>query len=160
MRIDFRTFLIALAFSFVIGIFPHFTTLLTRLYPPDIQGIAMNSIYFSVIGTIINPVLLFFTFYFIGKKPENIGEFYSHLLSFFIGNMIGFGIGNFLGTFLVVIEMPFEYLVYVLLFGFLNAPISSRFFVGFSALAMSYIIKKNKKPNETPAQPETIASKT
>jgi hypothetical protein len=153
MKIYYRTLLIALAFSFAIGILSHVTTFLTRLYPypNDYQAIATNSLYFSIIGMIISPVLLFVTFYYIGKKPETIGEFYSQLLSFFIGNLIGFALGNFLGTFLTVIEMPFEYVAYLFLFSFAGSPFSSSFFVGFSALAISYIIRKSKKPNDAQA---------
>jgi hypothetical protein len=55
--------------------------------------------------------------------------------------------------------MPFEYVVYMLLFSFVGSPFSSSFFVGFSALAISYIIRKNKKPKETPTQHEALASK-
>jgi hypothetical protein len=153
MKIYYRTLLIALAFSFAIGILSHGAMFLTRLYPypNDYQAIATNSLFLSIIGMIISPVLLFVTFYFIGKKPETIGEFYSHLLSFFVGNLIGFAVGNFLGTFLTVVEMPFEYVVYMLLFSFVGSPFSSSFFVGFSALAIGYIIRKSKKPNDAQA---------
>jgi hypothetical protein len=151
MKIYYRTFLIALAFSVLVGIFSHASILLASLNPDDFQPMAMNSIFLGIIAPIISPVLLFVTFYFIGKKPETIGELYSHLLSFFVGNLIGLAVGNFLGTYLTVIGMPFEYVAYLFLFSFVGSPFSSSFFVGFSALAISYIIKKNKKPNNAQA---------
>jgi hypothetical protein len=93
MKIYPRVLLIALAFLFAIGILMHSPEFAMRFYPNDNQAIGTTVTYLGVLGTIISPVLLFVKFYFIGKKPETLGEFYSCLLSFFLGNWIGLAFG-------------------------------------------------------------------
>jgi hypothetical protein len=154
MRICMKVLLIALVFSFAIGILSQSPEFLMRLYPNDNQAIGTTATYFGILATIISPVLFFVTFYFIGKKPETLGEFYSCLLSFFLGNWIGLAFGGFLGTVLSIYDLPSEVVAYILMGSFAGSLFSSSFFVGFSALAVSYIIKKSKKPNNAEAQPE------
>lgn len=144
MKIYLRVLLIAFAFSFALGILSNALWFTMRFFPTDNQAVATAAKVFGVLSTIISPLLLFVTFYFIGKKPETKGEFYSHLLSFFLGNWIGLGVGSFIGTVSTMYSTPFDFMVYVLLSNLGGNLFPYSFFVGFSALAISYIIKKNR----------------
>ena len=110
-------------------------------------------IYFPFIGIlrwIISPLLIFVTFYFIGKEIDTTKKFWSYLFSFFLGNCLGF-------TFGVIVMFLFSdfvdyahiwYLVATLVGTFIGSLFSYSFFVGFCALATSYILKKGQTENE------------
>jgi hypothetical protein len=144
-KIHVKVLTIAFAFSTIFSFFVpsiYLTFVEAELY-------ATSHYYFAVIRWIISPFLLFVTFYLIGKRIDSTKEFWSHILSFFIGNFSGTTFGFF------VVYMSLHYgnhfptinLVAGLIGTFVGSLFSTNFFVGFCALATSYITRKGH--NET-----------
>ena len=104
-----------------------------------------------MLNPIVSPLLVFVSFYFIGKKIQTNTEFYSYILSFFIGNAIGYTFGSSIIIMLIQTIIPMTPLAIVarVVGNFVGSLFSTSFFVGFSALALSYIIKRNQTPSKS-----------
>ena len=110
-----------------------------------------------LLQVLVNPLLFFVSFFIIGRKVETIKQFYYCLLSLFAGNAIGLTVGSTIMSILTstalhnstALHTDSVIAVVAMTVGtLLGSLISHSFFVGFSALAFSYIIKRNQKPSE------------
>lgn len=93
---------------------------------------------------IISPFLLFASFYHIGRNIDLASDFLSVLVSLFIGSWVGQLIGGLL-IFQYISQASFGSAPYTLLqylWAVVYSGFSLEFFVGFTALAMAYIVKK------------------
>jgi hypothetical protein len=93
---------------------------------------------------IISPFLLFACFYFIGGNIDLASDFLSVLLSLFIGSWTGQLIGGLL-IFCYISQALFgsaPYTMWQYLWAVFHSAFSLEFFVGFTALAMAYIMRK------------------
>ena len=145
-KIHVKVLTIAFVFSIILSFFVPSINLSFM----DAELYYTSYYYFGVIRWIISPFLVFVTFYFIGKRIDSTKEFWSYLLSFFIGNFSG----TTFGFFVVIMSLfygnhfPIINLIASLIGTFVGSLFSSNFFVGFSALATSYIIKKGHKETD------------
>jgi len=106
----------------------------------------------SLIGVgsfIISPLLLFASFYLIGRNIDLASDFLSVLVPLFIGSWAGQLIGHLGIIWYITVSQGWEYAspsLWSTLFGFLMAgftiAFSFEFFVGFTGLATAYIVKK------------------
>ena len=104
----------------------------------------------GILRWIISPLLVFVSFYFIGKRIDTTRIFWSYLFSFFLGNWAGSTFG-FILMFLFADFVNYTNLVFLvtsILSTFLGSLFSYTFFVGFCAMATSYIIKKGRNETE------------
>ncbi len=145
MKITPRVLAIAFALSTAIGVLSDSHYYFELIYREP-QAMSIVSTIVGILSFLVNPVFVFVTFYFIGKRIQTNGEFYSHLLSFFLGNAAGFTVGTLIIWLLVrtVIQLDTLSVVMSVLGGFFYSLFSLSFFVGFSALALSYIIRKRQ----------------
>ena len=135
-------------FSFVVGALSHrmFYLGLLHLSPQ------MYNWLWSLIGVgsfIISPLLLFTSFYLIGRNIDLASDFLSVLVPLFIGSWAGQLIGRLGISWYIFVSLGWESapstllstLLKYLWVGFTMA-FSFEFFVGFTALATAYIVKK------------------
>jgi hypothetical protein len=145
MKVNLKVFLVAFVFSFIVNIPSYASTLLIRTLNPGMW----NLIFFStnVISFILSPLLLFVSFYLIGRNIELASDFPSVLVSLFIGSWVGQLIGGLLIFWCVSIALfaSTSYILLQCLWGVFSFAFSFEFFVGFTALAMAYIVKKRAR---------------
>lgn len=101
-------------------------------------------VFFSthVVSFILSPLLLFASFYLIGRNIDLASDFLSVLVSLFIGSLAGRLIGYFF-LYADSYAAPSSFLEFLWLgLELLYVAFSLEFFVGFTALAMAYIVKK------------------
>jgi hypothetical protein len=101
-------------------------------------------VFFSthVVSFILSPLLLFASFYFIGRNIDLASDFLSVLVSLFVGSLAGRSIGYF-SLYADSYVVPSSFLEFLWLgLELLCIAFSLEFFVGFTALAMAYIVKK------------------
>jgi hypothetical protein len=151
MRIDFKTFVISLVFSAIVGVLAEISINL------DLFAISQTGFYFwfnflMVARFVVNPLLAFVAFYFAGGKINVEVNFVSVLASLFLGILVGFWIG-----FLPEIFFSLSY------FGRVdNVAVLSQldrysyggsflllFFVAFSALCFRYFFRKTRNAGRT-----------
>jgi hypothetical protein len=145
MKIHPRVLTIAFVLSTIVGILSNSSYYLEMIYTePQAMGIMLTII--GILSTLVNPLIVFVAFYSVGKGIQTNGEFYSDLLSLFAGNAAGFTFGTLIIWMLVrtVISLDTLSVVLRVVGGFFYSLFSLSFFVGFSALALSYIIKKRQ----------------
>lgn len=145
MKIHPRVLIIAFALSTVIGVLSNSYSYLTLILT-ETQAAIVGGLIVGTLSVIVNPLLFFASFYFIGRRIETNLEFYSYLLSLFLGNAIGLTFGHFVSVMVAQTFFPVPFIVNVItvLAVFVTSLFSLSFFVGFSALALSYIIKKKQ----------------
>jgi hypothetical protein len=147
MKIQLKVIIVAFFLAIVLGALSNISLIFSSLQP-DYEAIYHVMLTANILGTIISPLLFFVTFFFIGKKIISAKEFWSHILSLFIGNIIGINFGYSLMyiTFHLVtygsVQFSENYLVGAL-GRFVNSLYSLSFFVGIAAVATSFIIKKD-----------------
>lgn len=144
MKIKAKVLIVAFTFAFIIGVLSESIQYMGMLHTTVDSLVAINTIV-STIREIVSPLLLFITFYFMGKKAETINDLYSNLFSFFLGNWIGLTIGHSIT--LAVVLTAFSNVSAVgigfTILGWLGSSLFSySFFVGCSALAISYIVNR------------------
>ena len=139
IRIHFNTLIIALGLSTVLGFLSNVFATLVETEP---QVFAMIGLIVNLITIIVGLPLYFSSFYLIGKRIETTIDFYSHLLSLFIGNTIGRTLGHFITVAIMLTIFPFNPNAITVLTVVVISLFSPSFFVGFSGLALGYIIKK------------------
>lgn len=149
MGFNWKVFFVALPFSLVIGAFVNVHLYLLRLHL-EIVRYPWVMLFIDVVRFFISPLVLFASFYLMGKNIDLLAEFSSILMSLFLGSWIGHLIGYF-SSILLYIFLYAE--LYFSLFGFLyyfwaavSMALSLNFFVGFAALSISYIVKKRQIP--------------
>ena len=144
MKPNWKVFLVAFALSFVLrAVLPSISSNLTRMLDHEMW----DSVLFSthVVSFVLSPLLLFASFYLIGRNIDLASDFLSVLVSLFVGCFAG----RFIG-FLVLSEVsnvlppaPYTLLLFFEYgFDYLIMAFSLEFFVGFTAIAMAYIVKK------------------
>jgi hypothetical protein len=149
MKINIKVLIIALVFSVPLGILANSLYVVAAINPDMDTILIINNVVRSL-GFFVDPVLLFVILYLIGKKAETLTDFYSYLLSFFLGNWIGFAITSFAINTLLHSPSSLTPIIAVGLFlsSLPTTLFRESFFVGFSALAFGYIrIKKHAKNN-------------
>ena len=144
MKINWTVFTVALIFSFVVGALSHSYFYLGSLHlSPQTFNWLWSLI--TVGSFIISPFLLFASFYLIGRNIDLASDFPSVLVPLFIGSWAGKLIGRLGISWYIIVSQGWESAPSTLL-GFLWAgftmAFSFEFFVGFTALAMAYIVKK------------------
>jgi len=159
IRIYPRVLIVAFALSAVYGILAYIPTIISSYQLRDIKNNILPStestFTIDTVLPIINPFitlfLTFVTFYFIGKKIQTHTEFYSYFLSFLIGNAMGFTFGCFIITMFVQTILPMSTIAIVIrvVAALIGSFFSYNFFVGLSALALSYINRKNHEPSQS-----------
>lgn len=144
MKFNWTVFTVALIFSFVVGALSHSLFYLGLLHlSPQMFDWLWSLI--KVGSFIISPLLLFTSFYLIGRNIDLASDFLSVLVPLFIGSWAGQLIGRLLIFWYIYVSQGWESapstLLQYLWAGFTMA-FSLEFFVGFTALAMAYIVKK------------------
>ncbi len=143
MKLNWTVFAVALMFSFVVGALSHS---LLYLYSLNLSPQTVDWL-LSLIEAgrfIISPFLLFASFYLIGRNIDLASDFLSVLVPLFIGSWAGQLIGGLL-IFLYISQALFGSASYTLLqylWAVFYSAFSLEFFVGFTALAVAYIVKK------------------
>lgn len=146
IKIQVKVLAIAIIFSLVLSLIS--TSFVMQFMNYDV----FTRDYFyliSVLRWIISPLLIFVTFYFIGKRIDTTKKFWSYLFSFFLGNCFGSTFGTIV-TFIFSDFVDYTqiwYLVARLVGTFIGSLFSYAFFVGFCALATSYITRKGQTEN-------------
>ena len=142
-RIQVKVFIAAFAFALVIGFLSNLPGFLIYL---GVNWAIGTSIFITIPRFIVNPLLLFVYFYFTGRRIGRLKDFYSTVFSFFLGTWIGLVIVSILTHvgFQLSSSMPFVWQIAVFLGYFVTSLLSHSFFVGLSALAFGYAIKKNQ----------------
>jgi len=143
MEFKLRIFVIAFVLSFATGALSTANLFLPRTLRPDVFGLAWFIL--KVVEFFLNPVLVFVSFYLLGRKIDLVAEFMSVLLSLFLGSWFGHMTGYFSlqftfitwygGTFVVPTVLWVVWYAFTLAF-------SLEFFVGFTAFSMVYIVRK------------------
>jgi hypothetical protein len=145
VKFNWKVFAVALMFSFVIGALSSGNSFLYLIWlKVSSQMFDWLSFLFRVGSFIISPLLLFASFYLMGRNIDLASDFLSVLLSLFIGSWVGQLIGG-LPIFWYVSQALFASASYTLLpylWAVFCFAFSLEFFVGFTALAMAYIVKK------------------
>lgn len=136
-----------LPFSLVIGVFLNVHLYLLRLHLETVlYSYVMWSI--DVVSFFISPLVLFASFYLMGRNIDLIAEFPSILVSLFLGSWIGHLIGYFSSVLLYIslyADLHFSSFGYLYYFwAAVSNALSLNFFVGFAALSISYIVKKRQ----------------
>ncbi len=108
VRIYPKVLAIAFALSTLVGVLYNIPFYVELIYPEP-QAMVILGLIASVLSFVVNPLLMFVTFYFIGKRIETNNDFYSYLLSFFLGNLIGLTFGAFFISILQMQIIPFPY---------------------------------------------------
>ncbi len=144
MKFNWKVFTVALIFSLVVGVLSHSFLYLVLLH---LSQQMLDWLYYPItaISFIISPLLLFTSFYLIGRKIDLASDFLSVLVPLFTGSWAGQLIGGLGIHWYIIVSQGWESspstLSGVLWVGFISA-FSPEFFVGFTALAMAYIVKK------------------
>jgi len=148
LKFNWTIFTVALIFSFVVGALSHGMFYLGQLHLSP----QMFDWLWSLIGVgsfIISPLLLFTSFYLMGRNIDLASDFLPVVLPLFLGSWAGQLIGGLGILWYISLSLGWEYapstllstLLRVLWAGFTIA-FSFEFFVGFTALATAYIVKK------------------
>jgi hypothetical protein len=101
---------------------------------------------FEVGSFIISPFLLFVSFYLIGRNIDLVSDFRSVIVFLFIGSWAGQLIGS---LFLFLYTFPAVYALWQYLWTVVYYAFSLEFFVGFTALAVAYVMKKRQNYKQT-----------
>ena len=147
MGFNWKVFFVALPFSLVIGVLVNVHLYLLRL---DLGPVPYSWVMLSidVVGFVISPLILFASFYLMGRNIDLIAEFPSILMSLFLGSWIGHLIGYFSSVLLYIslyADLHFSSFTYLYYFwAAVSNALSVNFFVGFAALSISYIMKKRQ----------------
>jgi hypothetical protein len=144
LKFNWKVFTVALTFSFVVNALLHsYFYLVTLHLSPQTFNWLWSLI--EVGKFIISPVLLFASFYLIGRNIDLASDFLSVLVPLFIGSWAGQLIGGVGISWYIMVSLGWgstpSTLFGALLVGFTIA-FSFEFFVGFTALATAYIVKK------------------
>ncbi|MDH5793903.1 MAG: hypothetical protein OEZ18_05010 [Candidatus Bathyarchaeota archaeon] len=144
MKFNWTVFTVALIFSFVVNALSHSYFYLGTLHlSPQTFNWLWRLI--TVGSFIISPLLLFASFYLIGRNIDLASDFLSVLVPLFIGSWAGQLIGRLGILWYIIVSLGWESAPSTL-FGFLwvgfTMAFSFEFFVGFTALATAYIVKK------------------
>jgi len=146
MGFNWKVFFVALSFSLAIGVFSNIFIYLIRL---DLEPVLYSRVMWStvVVSFFISPLVLFASFYLMGRNIDLIAEFPSILVPLFLGSWIGHLIGYFSLVLLCISlyaeTFYFSSSSYLYIFWLVvSKALSLEFFVGFSALSMAYIVKK------------------
>ncbi len=146
MRFDWKVFFVVLPFSLAIGVLSniHLFLLLWILGTPQYSQIVLSV---DVVRFCISPLVLFASFYFMGRSIDLIAELPSILVSLFLGSLIGQLIGHF-SSILLFASLRADWYFLSRNFWFFWAPISRGFshdfFVGFGGLSASYLVQKRQ----------------
>lgn len=148
MGFNWKVFFVALSFSLAIGVFSNIFIYLVRL-DLGTELYLWVTLSIDVVHFFVSPLVLFASFYLIGRNIDLIAEFPSILVPLFLGSWIGHLIGYFslvlLCFFLYAETWTFTSWNYWHIFWFVVfRALSLEFFVGFGALSMSYIVKKRQ----------------
>ncbi len=144
MKIKAKVLIAAFIFAFILGVLSESAQYLAMLHMTIYSQAAINVVV-SIVSAIVNPLLLFITFYFMGKKTETINDFYSYLFSFFLGNWIGLTLGHSITLAVVLTAFSSVSAVgigFTILAWLWSSLLSYSFFVGCSALAIGCIVSK------------------
>ncbi len=144
LKINWKVFTVAFIFSFVAGALPHSYFYLASLHlSPQTFNWLWSLIEVGMF--IISPLLLFASFYLIGRNIDLASDFLSVVVPLFIGSWAGQLIGRLGTSWYISVSLGWESAPSTLV-GFawaaLHEAFSFEFFVGFTALAMAYIVKK------------------
>lgn len=150
MKIQLKILSIAFIFKIAINVISFTYVYLPFYSANEPETYMLVTVFRSIIGIIISPFLFFIVFYFLGKKIESGKDFWSYVLSLFIGNVIGLVFSPNIILTLIQIGTPSSgttviNLVFSILGYFVSSLVSYNFFVGFSALASNYIIRKTQE---------------
>ena len=144
LKFNWKIFTVALTFSFVVGALSHRMLYLGVLHLSS----QMFDWLWSLIGVgsfIISPLLLFASFYLIGRNIDLASDFLSVLVPLFIGSWAGQLIGRLGISWYIIVSQGWESApstLFGLLWVSFTMAFSFEFFVGFTALATAYIVKK------------------
>jgi hypothetical protein len=147
MKLNWKIFVAAFVFSFVIPILSYASTFLIRTLDHEMWDLVAFST--GAISFIVSPLLLFASFYWIGRNIDLVSEFPSVLVSLFVGSLAGRSVSYF-SLYAGSYSAP-STLLQLLWFGLslLRTAFSLEFFAGFTALAVAYIRKK--RPTKPPS---------
>jgi len=144
MKFNWIVFAVAFVFSFVLrAVLPFISSNLLRTLNHEMWDLVVFST--NVISFILSPLLLFASFYLIGRNIDLISDFPSVLVPLFVASLAGRLVGFLLlyaGSYVLVPAPPtlLQFCEYGL--NYLYMAFSYEFFVGFTALAVAYIVKK------------------
>ena len=147
MKIHPRVLIIAFALSTVIGALSNTYFYLASIFYTEPYESSAANFTVNMLSLLVNPLLIFVISYFIGKRIKTNVELYSSILSLFLGNAIGLTFGHFVT---IIVAQDLFHLYPSLVDGrsvlaiFASSLFPPSFFVGFSALALGYIIKKKQ----------------
>ena len=148
MKIQLKVFLVALIFAIILGVLASSQIFFIFSFDLYQEMYIIFSFIFSMIRIIISPVLVFLIFYYyIGKGLETAKDFWQYIFSLFLGNVIGYTISRSVLFVLYPLVTPFAEINFIGLFSnilsyFAVSVFSYTFFVGFCALATSFIVRK------------------
>ncbi len=147
MKFNWKVFFVILPFSLGIGVL---SNVYLYLLPWHLGPVQYSRVIWSinVVSFCVSPLVLFASFYLMGRDIDLIAEFPSVLVPLFLGSLIGHLIGHFSSVLLYTSLYPDWNSLSQNYLWFFWVPISkvfsSEFFVGFGALSMSYIAQKRQ----------------
>ncbi len=140
MKFNWTVFVVAFVFSFVILVPSYTSTFLIRTLNHEMWDLVVFST--NMISFILSPLLLFASFYLIGRNIDLTSDFPLILVPLFIGNLTGRLVGYFF-PYASSYTVPSDLLQFLWFsLSLLQIAFSLEFFVGFTALAIAYVMKK------------------
>jgi hypothetical protein len=140
MKLNWKVFAVAFVFSFVITVPSYASTILIRTLNHEMWDLVVFST--DVISFILSPLLLFASFYLIGRNIDLVSDFPSVLVPLFVASLAGRLVG-YLSLYAGSYSAPSTLLEFLWCgLSLLRTAFSLEFFVGFTALAVAYIVKK------------------
>jgi hypothetical protein len=154
VKFNWTVFAVALAFSLVVSVLSNSSIYLDRTLNLSSQMFIWLLFFINVFSFIVSPLLLFASFYFIGRNIDLASNFLSVFLALFLGSWAGHLIGYFSLTLWYMSVYASGYSPPYTLFQFLwlgwisfNMAFSIEFFAGFAALSIAYLVKKRSQLN-------------
>lgn len=149
VKFNLIVFGVAFAFSFVVDAISNSSILVDRVLSLSSEKFVWAVYFINVVSFIVSPFLLFASFYLIGRDIDLASDFLSVLVPLFLGSWAGHLIGYFSLAFCYMSLYAGPYFAPTALLQFLwtgwtgfTMAFSLEFFVGFTALAIAYIVKK------------------
>jgi len=147
MKFKWKIFVVAFLFSFVIGALPNVSQFLFQMFHSSLAEVFEWIMFaLNVVSFFVSPLLLFASFYYMGRKIDLAAEFLSVVVSLFLGSWFGHLIGYFPLEFIRIFQNGGTFIgwtwgLWFLWYAFSKA-FSLEFFAGFAALSMAYIVRK------------------
>jgi len=147
MRFEWVVFLVALGFSLVVGALQNSYLFWQRVLYVPLEMTVWVFFFVGVVSFFVSPLVLFASFYLIGRKIDFSSGFQSVIVPLFLGNWAGHLIAYF--SFRLWYSSLYAgqyfwepYFFSEIVWVVVSYALSLEFFVGLSALAIAHIVKR------------------